>query len=209
MKFPHNSNRLEAFSDGVFAFAATLMVVSLDLNQSFANLTSNISSLVTFGVSFFVLAALWVVHYNYFRRSGYVDNWIITFNTVLLFVILYYVFPMKSLIRTWMGQEEINMQGLADLFQWYSLGFMLIFLCYALMYYRAYRKTRSLSNSIVLYFYARHFSIYVLVGLISVALSALKIGITYGFPGFIYVLLGPFCYAHSQWFEKKFENPEL
>ncbi|WP_445385340.1 TMEM175 family protein [Robiginitalea sp. IMCC44478] len=209
MKFPHNSNRLEAFSDGVFAFAATLMVVSLDLNQSFMTLSTKGSSLITIGVSFFVLAALWVVHYNYFKRSGYVDNWIITFNTVLLFVILYYVFPMKSLIRTWMGQEEINMQGLADLFQWYSLGFMLIFLCYALMYYRAYRKTRSLSNSIVLYFYARHFSIYVFVGLISIALSTLKIGITYGLPGFIYVLLRPFCYAHSQWFEKKFKTPEL
>ena len=209
MNFPHNSNRLQAFSDGVFAFAATLMVVSLDLNQSFVNLASNISSLVTFGVSFFVLAALWVVHYNYFRRSGYVDNWIITFNTVLLFVILYYVFPMKSLIRSWMGQENINMQGLADLFQWYSLGFLMIFLCYALMYYRAFRKTRSVSESVILYFYARHFSIYVLVGLLSVLLSGLKIGIGYGFPGFIYVLLGPFCYAHSKWFEKKFDNPDI
>ena len=39
MKLPHNIGRLEALSDGVFAFAATLMVVSLDLNESWLDMT--------------------------------------------------------------------------------------------------------------------------------------------------------------------------
>ena len=62
MKFLHDNNRVEAFSDGVFAFAATLMVVSLDLNQSFLLMESKISSFISFGVSFFVLDMLWKVH---------------------------------------------------------------------------------------------------------------------------------------------------
>jgi hypothetical protein len=38
-------------------------------------------------------------------------------------------------------------------------------------------------------------------------LSGLKIGIIFGLPGIIYVLLGPLCYGHAQWFEKKFRFP--
>ena len=150
MKLPHNIGRVEALSDGVFAFAATLMVVSLDLNESWLDMADKGLNLITFAVSFFVLIGLWTVHYNYFRRSeGYVDYVIIAFNSLLLFVILYYVFPLKSLINSWLGKERITMEGLADLFQWYSLGFLLIFLCFSLMYRRAYKKSKSLSLSLI------------------------------------------------------------
>ncbi|SFR31249.1 Uncharacterized membrane protein [Robiginitalea myxolifaciens] len=204
MKFPHDSNRIQAFSDGVFAFAATLMVVSLDFEGGFKTLMTQWTDLIAFGVSFFVLVAFWVVHYNYFRRSGYVDYWIITFNTLLLFVILYYVFPLKSLVTSWLGAERITMAELASLFELYSIGFALIFLCYALMYFRAYRKEKSMESALVLYFYARHFSIYIVVGVLSVALSAMNIGVTFGLPGFVYALLGPLCYFHSVLFRRQF-----
>lgn len=208
MKHPHDSNRLQALSDGVFAFAATLMVVNLDFNGGVQGLLSQTNDLIAFGVSFFVLVAFWVVHYNYFRRSGYVDYWIIAFNTLLLFVVLYYVFPLKSLVSSWIGAERITLEGLSSLFQLYSIGFALIFLCYSLMYFRAYRKEKAIDSALELYFYARHFSIYVLVGLLSVLLSALNVGITIGLPGFVYGLLGPLCYGHSVWFERKFRNLE-
>jgi uncharacterized membrane protein len=207
MKFLHDSKRVEAFSDGVFAFAATLMVVSLDLNQSFVLMESKLSSFISFGVSFFVLVMLWKVHYNFFRRTDYMDDWIIAFNAILLFVVLYYVFPLKSLVNSFLGKEKITMDGLANLFELYSVGFLMIFLCLALMYYRAYRKTKSMDRSLYLLFYARHFSIYVGIALISIALSGFKIGIIFGFPGIVYILLGPFCYWHAQWFEKKFRFP--
>ncbi|NER10939.1 Protein of unknown function [Muriicola jejuensis] len=93
MKFPHNINRVEAFSDGVFAFAATLMVVNLDMNDGLQWFGAKASGLISFGVSFFVLVILWKIHYNFFRRTSYIDDWIIFYNAVLLFVVLYYVFP--------------------------------------------------------------------------------------------------------------------
>ena len=138
MTFPHKITRLEALSDGVFAFAATLMVVSLGLEESWLASDSRGLELIAFGGSFFVLIALWVVHYNYFRRTAYVDYRIITYNTILLFVVLYYVFPLKSLINTWLGQEPISEEGLADLFGWYGLGFLLIFLCFSLLFSGAF-----------------------------------------------------------------------
>ncbi|MEJ2584336.1 MAG: TMEM175 family protein [Robiginitalea sp.] len=206
MKFPHNISRLEALSDGVFAFAATLLVVSLGLDESWLAKDSRVLELITFGGSFFVLIALWAVHYNYFRRAAYVDYWIIAYNTVLLFVVLYYVFPLKSLINTWLGQEPISVEGLASLFSWYGLGFLLIFLCFSLMYRRAYKKTKSMSRSLVLLFYSRHFAIYVGVAALSIGVATLGIGIRFGLPGILYVLLGPFCYWHSVQFEKTYPN---
>ena len=206
MTFPHNISRLEALSDGVFAFAATLMVVSLGLEEPWLARESRVLELITFGGSFFVLIALWVVHYNYFRRAAYVDYGIIAYNTVLLFVVLYYVFPLKSLINTWLGQEPISEEGLASLFQWYGLGFLLIFLCFSLMYRRAYKKTKSISRSLNLLFYSRHFAIYVGVSALSIGVATQGIGIRYGVPGFLYAILGPLCYWHSVRFEKKYPN---
>ena len=206
MKLPHNVSRLEALSDGVFAFAATLMVVSLGLEESWVASDSRFLELISFAGSFFVLIALWGVHYNYFRRTSFVDYWIIAYNTVLLFVVLYYVFPLKSLINTWLGQEPISVEGLASLFRWYGMGFLLIFLCFSLMYHRAYKKTRSVSRSLILLFYSRHFAIYVGVAALSIGVAALGIGIRYGAPGFLYAVIGPLCYWHSVRFEKKYPN---
>ena len=209
MKFFHNNNRVEAFSDGVFAFAATLMVVTLDMDDNLWLTGAKAINFISFGASFFVLVMLWKIHYNFFRRNSYIDNWIIAFNSVLLFVVLYYVFPLKSLINSWIGLQKITADDLASLFVMYGFGFAMIFLCYALMYYRAYRKTRSLQTSIDLLFYAQHFSIYVLVAILSIILGVLKVGINFGAPGFFYGLLGPLCYLHALWFDKKYRKTIL
>lgn len=206
MKFLHNTSRIEAFSDAVFAFAATLMVVSLDANEDFLLVASTTTSFVSFGASFFVLATLWKLHYNFFRRTNYVDDLIIAINIILLFVVLYYVFPLKSLLNSLLGRQGITLKGLAALFELYGLGFLLIFLCFSLMYYRAYKKCKEVENSIDLLFYTRHFAIFVIVAVISITLAFLKVGVRFGFPGFIYALLGPFCYFHGQWFKHKIRN---
>lgn len=206
MKFPHNISRVEAFSDAVFAFAATLMVVNFDMSADFESIgKADATSFLSFAVSFFVLVALWWVHYNFFRRTNYMDNWILTLNAVLLFVVLYYVFPLKSLVQSFMGEGITTRDSLASLFVLYGVGFLLIFLCISLMYRRAFKKSKSSKNAIDLYFYFRHFLIFVLVAGISIALASLKIGIRFGFPGFIYVLLGPLCALHSYLFFKKFD----
>lgn len=202
MKFPHNISRIEAFSDAVFAFAATLLVVSFGTSDDFSVIQVQATSFITFGVSFFVLVALWSVHYHFFRRTNYMDNWIIALNAVLLFVVLYYVFPLKSLLDTWLGGKGLNIEDFSSLFQLYSLGFLLIFLCVSLMYLRAYKKTKSMENALQLLFYCRHFAIYVFIALASIILAKFKLGLRFALPGMIYVLLGPLCYWHGVTFEK-------
>lgn len=200
MKFLHSKNRLESVSDGVFAFAATLMVVNIGNSNDGIAFYNDIPNLVSFAVSFFVMMAIWKVHYNYFRRTDYIDNWVIAFNMVLLFMVLFYVFPIRTLLETALKGLRLDINEFSKIFQIYSAGFSALFLCFVLMYYRAYKKTAT----IMLLFYARHFLIFVSVGIISLLLAKFHIGLQFGFPGFVYATLGLFCYFHSKWFFKNY-----
>ena len=200
MKFSHSKNRLESLSDGVFAFAATLMVVNIGNNKNGVAFYNDIPNLISFAVSFFVMMAIWKVHYNYFRRTNFIDNWIIAFNMILLFMVLFYVFPIRTLLETALNGLRLDINEFSKIFQIYSAGFSALFLCFVLMYYRAYKKTASK----MLLFYTRHFFIFVLVGLTSLLLAKFYVGLQFGFPGFVYAILGLLCYVHSKWFFKKY-----
>jgi len=206
VKFPHNISRIEAFSDGVFAFAATLMVVNFDMGDDMSFSKTNLTGFLAFFVSFFVLVVLWWVHYNFFRRTDHMDNKIIALNAILLFVTLYYVFPLKSLVQSWMGEGVRTAADLASLFIMYGVGFLMIFLCFSLMYYRAKQKSEEKKERIELNFYFKHFLIFVIVALLSILMAAAEIGIRYGSPGFVYILLGPLCGYHSYHYYKNQEH---
>lgn len=204
MKLLHSKSRLEGFSDAVFALAATLMVVSLDTPDNFINMDNKFIGLLSFGISFMALVLIWLVHYNFFRRTNHIDGTIITWNMALLFVILYFVFPLKAMILSWFQNIGLNADSLSSLFQLYGLGFCLIFVCYSMLYYRAYKKDRKDGPNYQLLFYARHFAIFIGVGLLSILLAYFKIGMLYALPGPVYALLGPLCYWNSKVFHKKY-----
>tara|TARA_R110002073_G_scaffold53840_4_gene138903 strand:- start:106483 stop:107109 length:627 start_codon:yes stop_codon:yes gene_type:complete len=204
MFFSHSQNRLEALSDGVFAFAATLMVVDIGSSVELVSFQKELPNFISFAVSFFVMMGLWKLHYNFFRRTKHIDNWIITFNMILLFTVLFYIFPVKSLLSSALGQSELaSANDFSQLFQIYSIGFSLIFASFSLMYYRVYKKDKEHPNKYQLLFYTRHFLIFVLVGAASFILARIQIGLQYGVPGFMYASLGPLCYLHSVQFQKK------
>ena len=89
--------RLEALSDAVFGFAATLLVVSLEVPQTFPELTASLRGFVAFAFSFTMLILIWAAHNGFFRRYGLQDSWTVLINSVLLFVVLFYVYPLKFL----------------------------------------------------------------------------------------------------------------
>src|SRR5581483_1357732 len=94
------SARIEAFSDAIFGFAATLLVVSLEVPRDFAAMAASLRGFVAFGLSFATLAAIWTVHRGFFRRFPIGDGTTVVLNTVLMFLILFYVYPLKFLART-------------------------------------------------------------------------------------------------------------
>src|SRR5262245_58011362 len=59
--------RLESFSDAVFAFALTLIVVSLEVPKSFADLIGVMRGFPAFALCFTLLATIWNTHYKFSR----------------------------------------------------------------------------------------------------------------------------------------------
>jgi uncharacterized membrane protein len=91
----HEISRIEGLSDGVFVFAVTLLVVSLEVPRTFAELMQTMRGFSAFAISFTLLFIVWFNQYKLFRRYGLQDNITIVLNGVLLFVVPFYVYPLK------------------------------------------------------------------------------------------------------------------
>jgi uncharacterized membrane protein len=199
----HEISRIEAFSDAVFAFALTLLVVSLEVPSTYEDLMKLMAGFVPFGASFALLTWIWYEHNVFFRRYGLQDPFTATLNAALLFVVLFYVYPLKFLFTAafsfFMPVLGINLRitppELSRLFAIYGAGFVVLFLMFALLYRQAYRKRASLGLTAIEAFDARiacgEHLVSAGVGLFAtlIALSA-----PWPFPvfsGFCYFLMGP------------------
>lgn len=91
-----DKNRLEAFSDGVFAFAATLLVLnisvptdrSLSAVQLWHELGSHWPDYISYFTSFLVITIMWTNHHALFERIEKIDRHTILFNMLLLMMIV-------------------------------------------------------------------------------------------------------------------------
>ncbi len=201
-------SRLEGFSDGVFAFGLTLLVVSLEVPNTFDELAQTMRQFFAFAVCFALLFQVWWRHFNFFRRYGLEDNLTIALTGVLLFVVLFYVYPLKFVatlvINQLMGFTDaahVNAMITRDqaprLMQIYSGGVIAVFSVFTLLYANAYRKRDLLSLDGFERLDARVSVIdnlgLALIGVLSFAIA------TFGGPlaasrvaGPIYFLIGPF-----------------
>jgi uncharacterized membrane protein len=144
--------RLEGFTDAVFAFAVTLLVVSLEVPKTFTELAATMKGFVAFAICFTILIQLWYHHYLYSRRYGLQTRYVIFLNSLLLFVVLFYVYPLKFLFTLAVGgltglaaspeglRNMIQDSQVPTLFVVYSIGYTAVFLIFVLLYQYAYRK---------------------------------------------------------------------
>ena len=81
-------SRIDGFSDVVFGFALTLLVVSLEVPKSYTELHELMRGFLPFAINFSLLVTVWYAHYTFFRRYGLHDTGTIALNAMLLFVVL-------------------------------------------------------------------------------------------------------------------------
>ena len=200
-------SRLEGFSDAVFAFAVTLLVVSLSVPNTFSELMQLIKGFAAFGISFTLLIIIWYTHYMFFRRYGLNDKFTIVVNSILLFVVLFYIYPLKFLFSLIINQLYGNSSGMiipsqsASLMIIYSAGYLAIFLIFVILYFHAYklRKKLELNEYEIFYtkYYIQVFSFHVLISLSSTIIAFFG-GLHFiALAGFIYFLLGPILALHG------------
>ena len=96
------TGRTEAFSDGVFAIAITLLVLEISVPASgFEDLWQGIAdqwpSYLAYATSFLTIGWIWMVHHGIFRRLQYANSWVMRINLVLLMAVSFLPFPTKLL----------------------------------------------------------------------------------------------------------------
>jgi uncharacterized membrane protein len=132
-------SRLEGFTDAVFAFAVTLLVVSLEVPKTFPELYTAMRGFVAFGVCFALLAYVWYVHYRFFRRYALENPWAVFLNCALLFFVLFYVYPLKFLFSAMFNRSDMEAAEWRALFTIFSLGYAAVFTVFTLLYLHAWR----------------------------------------------------------------------
>ncbi len=144
--------RLETFSDAVFGFALTLLVVSLDVPKNFPDLIATMRGFPAFALCFLFLALLWNGHNRYCRLYGLDDGSARFLTCVLLFLVLFYGYPLKFLFNFSItdvlfggpAQSVITRSEFSTLLVIYGLGFAAVYLAMLLLYLHAYRMRDAL-----------------------------------------------------------------
>lgn len=198
-------SRIEGFSDAVFGFAVTLLVVSLEVPDSFEELRRVLVGFPAFAVTFTVICWVWYEHYLLFRKYDLEDGFTVFLNCVLLFIVVFYAYPMKFMFTRLISGTVLGLgPGVADgmnagnarlLMTVYSGGFVALFATFMLLHWNALRQRRALGLSEEAIFDARagvrRHAISVTIGLLSVGIAvALPPGYL-AFAGLIFFLLGP------------------
>ena len=92
--------RLETFSDGVFAIAATLLILDVKVPAG-SSVTHGLleiwPSYAAYAISFLTIGIMWINHHTVFRQIDRVDRTFLTISVVFLMVIAFVPFPTRVL----------------------------------------------------------------------------------------------------------------
>jgi uncharacterized membrane protein len=104
------TGRTEAFSDGVFAIAITLLVLDIRVPSSdFDNLWSGIfhqwPSYLGYVTSFTTIGGIWLAHHSIFRRLRYADSAVMRINLLLLMVVSFLPYPTRLVAEAFDSQS--------------------------------------------------------------------------------------------------------
>ncbi len=153
-------SRLEGLSDAVIGFAITLAVVSLEVPRTSDDLLVLVRGLGSFAITFATLFAVWFAQCKFFRRYALEDDTTIWLTGALLFVVVFYTYPLKFLMAATfdpffglpsqivdaagVAQPVMRKEHIGIVFSLYGMGYGLLSGMFWALYRHAYSKRESL-----------------------------------------------------------------
>jgi len=199
--------RIETFTDAAFAFALTLLVVSLDPPTTVTGLLGALREVPAFLLSAALLMMFWWGHHEWSRRFGLDDGPTVVLSCVLVGTVLVYVYPLRfmfGLTMSWIGgitglpigSGTQHLRGIEDvnhLFTIYGAGFVAMCLTLVLLNLHAWRKREELElDALERHQLRAELGAWLIVagaGALSVALGLLLPPTWTGVPGWAYMVL--------------------
>jgi uncharacterized membrane protein len=105
------TGRVEAFSDGVFAIAITLLVLEIRVDPGdFGDLRHALArewpAYLAYVTSFLTVGSVWIAHHGLFVRLRYVDPVLLRLNLLLLMAASFLPFPTGVLAESFHASDE-------------------------------------------------------------------------------------------------------
>ncbi|MFC3195816.1 TMEM175 family protein [Marinicella sediminis] len=140
--------RIEVFTDAAFAFAVTMLVISIDqIPRSIPELVAISKYIPAFVLSVAQMVFIWHNHSVWSRRFGLEDSKTVFLSVALVITVLVYIYPLKMMFEgffSWISMGYLpsqydlnNYAELRLLFYYFAAGFLIICLLFIAMYRHA------------------------------------------------------------------------
>lgn len=218
----HGRARVDNFVDAAFAFAVSLLVISVgDAPDSLDELRTALMRTPAFAGGFMLIALFWWAHRSWALLGPRRDGLSLLLSLAIVFVVLVYVFPLRLLMLTGLGFMSGGLlpggelirstDDLRLLYVIYGLGFSALGFLYAALYGHAARtlrqdgesgRSREAAES------AGSHLILFAAGLASMGLALLLPlarggGWVSSLPGFVYAAIGPAMGLYYGWWVRR------
>ena len=199
-----NMTRIETFVDAAFAFAITMLIISVDkIPTSAETLLDSARGIPAFIASGILIGQIWHWHSLFSRRFGLQDRRTIILSFCLVMLVLVFIYPIKLVFMGlfhWLsdgylsiGVGQMNENDLSNIFTYFGLGFLVLSILYFLFYQNVLRMREALSLSNYEIYSCKtelfNYLIVAITALISIVIANSVNGIWITTSGFIYFSL--------------------
>ena len=148
----HQPTRVEGFVDASFAFAVTLLVISIGHTPSTVpEMLHALRGIPAFALCFFLVVRMWKAHRDWSRSYDLEDGTSIALSLALVFLVMVFVHPLRllfALLMAWISagylvDQPVGLHDVEELrwaFEVYGIGFATIAGLFALLYRHALRR---------------------------------------------------------------------
>jgi uncharacterized membrane protein len=151
--------RMEAFVDAAFAFALTMLVISVgSIPDTMPKLIEALKGTPAFAASFALVSSFWYAHMTWSRRYGLDDPPSIALSLVMVFVVMVFIYPLKAVFASlfgwithgWLPYGFVlhSVHDLSLMFVVYGIMFGTMGTLFALLYAQAWRRRVDLGLSL-------------------------------------------------------------